>query len=75
VLIAGKVVEEGRRAKLLAAGNQYAWLYNLQFREEAEAAGRDTVGVTAACGRGKGAHAPPLGEPEPAAGLPLDRAW
>ena len=48
VLVGGKVVEEGRHSELLAAGKQYARLYNLQFREQAEAAGRDTVDVSAA---------------------------
>ncbi len=41
VLVEGKVVEEGRHGELLAAGKQYARLYNLQFREQAEDAGRD----------------------------------
>jgi ATP-binding cassette subfamily B protein len=47
VLVDGKVVEEGRHAELLAAGKQYARLYNLQFRDQAEEAGRDTVDVSA----------------------------
>ncbi len=46
VMVGGKVVEEGRHAELLAAGRQYARLYRLQFKEQADAAARD--GVTAA---------------------------
>jgi subfamily B ATP-binding cassette protein MsbA len=48
VLVDGKVVEEGRHSELLAAGKQYARLYNLQFRDQAEEAGRDAVDVSAA---------------------------
>jgi ABC-type multidrug transport system fused ATPase/permease subunit len=34
VMANGKIVEEGDHATLLAAGNQYAHLYNLQFRQQ-----------------------------------------
>ena len=46
VMVGGKVVEEGRHSELLAAGRQYARLYRLQFKEQADAAARD--GMTAA---------------------------
>lgn len=48
VLANGKVIEEGRHATLLAAGNQYARLYNLQFRDQADEEARDPVDVSAA---------------------------
>ena len=34
VMANGEIVEEGDHATLLAAGNQYAHLYNLQFRQQ-----------------------------------------
>lgn len=36
VLVNGEIVEEGSHTQLLADGKQYARLYNLQFREQAE---------------------------------------
>ncbi len=48
VLVDGKVVEEGRHAELLAAGKQYARLYNLQFRDQAEEERRGRIGAPAA---------------------------
>ncbi len=47
VMAGGKVVEEGRHAELLAAGHQYARLYWLQFKEQAETAARDERAVVA----------------------------
>ena len=43
VVVGGKVVEQGRHDELLAAGRQYARLYRLQFKEQAETDIRDDV--------------------------------
>lgn len=48
VLAKGKIIEEGHHSTLLAAGGQYARLYNLQFRQQAEKAPREPVDVPAA---------------------------
>jgi ABC-type multidrug transport system fused ATPase/permease subunit len=48
VLVDGKIAEEGYHAELLAAGKQYARLYNLQFKEQAKQAEREAVGAPAA---------------------------
>jgi len=39
VIVDGKVVEEGRHAELIAANNQYARLYHLQFEKPGQGAG------------------------------------
>jgi len=43
VVVGGKVVEQGRHDELLDAGRQYARLYRLQFKEQAETDIRDDV--------------------------------
>jgi ATP-binding cassette subfamily B protein len=48
VLCKGEIVEEGHHSALLAADKQYARLYNLQFRQQAEKAPRGRVDAPAA---------------------------
>lgn len=48
VLSRGKIVEEGRHAELIAAGKQYKRLYDLQFRQQAEAPADERVDAPAA---------------------------
>ena len=45
VIVDGKVAEEGRHAELLAADNQYARLYRLQFEKHAEDNGKAIAGM------------------------------